>query len=197
MTVRISKPAFNVREKLSQLEGRVPFERMPVGSVMLIGRNFADNITNVSSNDSWTNIVGADITVFPRLQSSLLEIEMVFSMEAQDYVNGIGFRIWRSRIRSDALGMNTNKIYDNYQHSHWGSGMGQWGGPGQIVLKVYDKPYNMTGIHDADYGGLDVSNRGEGIRYYMQAYKERGNNLYVNYGQDEEGLITTVKEIRQ
>tara|TARA_S200000501_G_C20862494_1_gene760496 strand:- start:215 stop:805 length:591 start_codon:yes stop_codon:yes gene_type:complete len=196
MTIRISKPSFNLREKISQLEGRVPFERMPVGSVMLIGRRFASNITNISSNSSWTNITGADITVFPRLQSSLLEIEMNFTMEAQDYTNGIGFRIYRSRIRSDGLGANTNKIYDNYQHSHWGNS-GQWVGPGTIILKVFDKPYNITGIHDADYSAVDVSNRGEGIKYYAQAYKERGNNWYVNYGQDSEGLITTVKEIRQ
>ena len=197
MTVRISKPAFNVREKLSQLEGRVPFERMPVGSVMLIGRRFTSNRTNISSNATWTNISDCDITVFPRLQSSLLEIEMNFSMEAQNAPSGIGFRIYRSRIRSDGLGANTNKIYDNYQHSHWGSGVGDWAGPGQIVLKVYDKPYNITGIHDADYSATDVSNRGEGIYDYAQAYKESGNNLYVNYGQDSEGCIVTVKEIRQ
>ena len=196
MTVRISKPAFNLRDKISQLEGRVPFERMPIGSVMLIGRRFTSNRTNISSNHTWTNISDCDITVFPRLQSSLLEIEMIFSMEAQAYTNGIGFRIWRSRS-SDALGTNVNKIYDNYQHSHWGSGLGTWGGPGQIVLKVYDKPYNMTGIHDADYGATDVSNRGNGIYYYAQALKETGDNLYVNYGQDSEGCIVTVKEIRQ
>ncbi len=194
MTVRISKPSFNLRDKISQLESRVPFERMPIGSVMLIGRRFTSNRTNISSNHTWTTIRDCDITVFPRLQSSLLEIEMVFSMEAQNATSGIGFRIWRSRS-SDALGTNANKIYDYHQHSHWGTG--NWTGPGQIVLKVYDKPYNMTGIHDADYGATDVSNRGHGIFYYAQAYKETGNNLYVNYGQDSEGTIVTVKEIRQ
>ena len=195
MTIRISKPAFNLREKISQLEGRVPFERMPVGSVMLIGRRFTSNRTNISSNSTWTNISDCDITVFPRLQSSLLEIEMNFTVESQNAPSGIGFRIWRSRIRSDGLGTNTNKIYDNYQHSHWGTG--NWTGPGTIILKVFDKPYNITGIHDADYGAVDVSNRGEGIYYYAQAYKETGNNMYVNYGQDSEGVIVTVKEIRQ
>ena len=56
MTIRISKPAFNLREKITQLEGKVPFERMPVGSVMLIGRNASSNRTNISSQQSWTNI---------------------------------------------------------------------------------------------------------------------------------------------
>ena len=194
MTVRISKPAFNVREKLSQLEGRVPFERMPYGSVMLIGRRFASNITNISSNNSWTNIVGADITVYPRLQSSLLEIEMVFTVESQAAPSGIGFRIWRSRA-TDALGTNANKIYDHYQYAHFAGE--NWDGPGTIVLKVFDKPYNMTGIHDADYGATDVSNRGEGIYYYAQGLKETGNNMYVNYGQDSECIQTTVREIRK
>ena len=35
MTVRISKPAFNLRDKLTQLDyGHVPYEKMPAGSVI-------------------------------------------------------------------------------------------------------------------------------------------------------------------
>ena len=178
MTIRISKPAFNLREKISQLEGRVPFERMPVGSVMLIGRRFTSNRTNISSNSTWTNISDCDITVFPRLQSSLLEIEMNFTVESQNAPSGIGFRIWRSRIRSDGLGANTNKIYDNYQHSHWGTG--NWTGPGDIVLNWNDSPGVTTPV-----------------RYFVQGYRETGNALYINAGSDPLGITMRVLEIKQ
>ena len=195
MTIRISKPAFNLREKITQLEGRVPFERMPVGSVMLIGRNASENITNISSNQSWTNIVGADIEVHPRLASSLLEIHMNFTMEAQDYPNGIGFRIYRQLKYMSNLAGPAVKIYDNYQHSHWGNS-GSWIGPGTIILEVYDNPYSAVADVDGSVT-TDVTTKGTSVYYYAQGYREQGNNLYVNYGQDAEGLLVTVKEIRQ
>ena len=34
MTVRVSKPAFNLRDKLSELDGIVSYEKMPVGSII-------------------------------------------------------------------------------------------------------------------------------------------------------------------
>ena len=195
MTVRISKPAFNLREKITQLEGRVPFERMPVGSMMLIGRNTASNTTNISSNQSWTNIVGADIEVHPRLTSSLLEIHMNFTMEAQDYTDGLGFRIYRQLKYMSNVAGPAVKIYDNYQHSHWGNS-GQWVGPGTIILEVYDNPYSAVADVDGSVT-TDVTTKGTSVYYYAQGYREQGNNLYVNYGQDAEGLLVTVKEIRQ
>lgn len=196
MTIRISKPAFNLREKITQLEGRVPFERMPVGSMMLIGRNASSNRTNISSQQSWTNIVGADIEVHPRLASSLLEIHMNFTMEADGGPNGIGFRIYRQLKYMSNLAGPAVKIYDNYQHSHWATGLPAWSGPGTIILEVYDNPYSA--VADVD-GGVttDVTTKGTSIYYYAQGYREQGNNLYVNYGQDAEGLLVTVKEIRQ
>ena len=196
MTIRISKPAFNLREKITQLEGRVPFERMPVGSMMLIGRNASENRTNISSNQSWTNIVGADIEVHPRLASSLLEIHMNFTMESQGGPNGIGFRIYRQLKYMSNVAGPAVKIYDNYQHSHWSSSTPNWTGPGTIILEVYDNPYSA--VADVD-GGVttDVTTKGTSVYYYAQGYKEVGNNFYVNYGQDAEGLLVTVKEIRQ
>ena len=35
MTVRVTKPAFNLREKLSELDySRVPYDKMPAGSII-------------------------------------------------------------------------------------------------------------------------------------------------------------------
>ena len=37
MTVRVSKPKFNLREKLNELDyDQVPYEKMPVGSVIQV-----------------------------------------------------------------------------------------------------------------------------------------------------------------
>ena len=48
-----------------------------------------------------------------------------------------------------------------------------------------------------DVTKTDVTTKGTSVYYYAQGYREQGNNLYVNYGQDAEGLLVTVKEIRQ
>ena len=40
MTVRISKPEFNLREKITELDyGHVPYQKMPVGSVVQVAFN--------------------------------------------------------------------------------------------------------------------------------------------------------------
>lgn len=40
MTIRVSKPEFNLREKLTELDySRVPYEKMPAGSVVQVAFN--------------------------------------------------------------------------------------------------------------------------------------------------------------
>ena len=62
MTVRISKPAFNLRDKLSTLDySRVPYEKMPPGSV--IQSTYRKTSTqSISTSTSWAGTdVYADI----------------------------------------------------------------------------------------------------------------------------------------
>ena len=52
MTVRISKPAFNLRDKLTQLDGVVPYEKMPVGSI-ISSYVWKVPATSVTTSGSW------------------------------------------------------------------------------------------------------------------------------------------------
>ena len=57
MTVRITKPEFNLREKLTELDyGRVPFQKMPTGSVIQYVQADIDRMTNrfTTSSTSYT-----------------------------------------------------------------------------------------------------------------------------------------------
>ena len=57
MTVRVSKPAFNLRDKLTQLDyGQVPYQKMPSGSV--VGIDYAHNSTQSTHTDQNTTCVG-------------------------------------------------------------------------------------------------------------------------------------------
>ena len=61
MTVRVSKPAFNLREKLTELDGQVPYEKMPVGSVIQVKQNYVTSQTVYGATTSATEVFGVDI----------------------------------------------------------------------------------------------------------------------------------------
>ena len=100
MTVRISKPEFNLREKLSELDySRVPYEKMPPGSV--IQSTYRKTSTqSISTSTSWA---GTDVyaTIYPRYANSKMLIMASGGMTGNSggsehsYVVGC-FSIWRS-----------------------------------------------------------------------------------------------------
>ena len=61
MTVYANKPAFNVREKLKELDyARVPYHKMPAGSVVQV--QYAKNITEGSVVNTTSDIVTVSVT---------------------------------------------------------------------------------------------------------------------------------------
>ena len=81
MTVRISKPEFNLREKLSELDySRVPYEKMPAGSVIQIAFNSlygsAIGTTSAAFQDS-----GLFVDISPRFVNSKIIVSA--SVDAQ------------------------------------------------------------------------------------------------------------------
>ena len=74
MTVRIEKPAFNLRSKLNDLDfGVVPLEKMPAGSIIQIQESTQNN-TNTQSG---VGTLDTDLTLdfWPRFASSKIHIE--------------------------------------------------------------------------------------------------------------------------
>ena len=178
MVVRVSQPAFNLRSRLNELDGTVPHEKMPIGSTWLLKHTTSNQRTNVSSNQVWTSLSGLVIDVQPKFRNSKLWVEHNFTMELQDGCNGLHFRVYRET----PIGGTSVQVYLHSQHSHWSTGLPAWSGPGTIYLTFMDQPNAPIG---------------QKIRYYVQCYKEQGNNLYSNYGQDESGIQNTVWEIKK
>ena len=62
MTVRISKPEFNLREKLTELDyDRVPYEKMPAGAIIQVVDHKADNSPTTTVRvlkNRWTGETG-------------------------------------------------------------------------------------------------------------------------------------------
>jgi len=177
MPARVSKPAFNLRDKLTQLDGIVPYEKLPSGSTWLLNHTTSASRTNVSTNSTWTSLTGLQIDVTPRVTGSKLWVEFNFTMELHSAINGLHFRVHRQ----SPVGYDNVQVYLHSQHSHW-SPSNAWTGPGTIYLTFMDEPNTPLG---------------QVVRYYVQCFKEAGDNLYSNYGQDESGIQNLVWEIKQ
>ena len=147
---------------------------MPAGTVIKYQHTTSSTRTNITSNGSWTTFSGTQVDFTPTFSNSKLDLTWTFALEADQNVNGIGFRIYKE----SPIGSSATSLGESYQHSHWGTG--SWTGPGQIVLNWSNSPGVTTPV-----------------RYYVQGYREQGNALYINYGQDALGICMKVLEIKQ
>ena len=69
MTTRITKPAFNFREKLTELDyAKVPYEKMPSGSVIQVKQNYHTGQQVYGATNSAVELFG--INIFPKLRTS-------------------------------------------------------------------------------------------------------------------------------
>ena len=120
MTVRISKPEFNLREKLSELDyGQVPYEKMPVGSVIQVAFNSlygsAIGTTSSSFQDS-----GLFVDISPRLVNSKIIVSA--SVDAQTgnaSGKGVEYTFFRN-IGADATATSpsVNLLQDSAQGNY-------------------------------------------------------------------------------
>ena len=159
---------------LTGISASVTATNMPAGTIVKYQHTTSTSVTNITSTQSWTTFSGTQVYFTPTFSNSKLDLTWTFALEADQNVNGIGFRIYRE----SPIGGSASSIGESYQHSHWGTG--SWTGPGQIVLNWNDSPGVTTPV-----------------RYYVQGYRETGNALYINYGQDALGICMKVMEIRQ
>ena len=75
MTVRITEPEFNLREKLTELDyGQVPYEKMPVGSIIQVVSAYKGDSFSTSST-TFVDITGLSATITPRFLNSKILVQ--------------------------------------------------------------------------------------------------------------------------
>ena len=81
MTVRITKPEFNLREKLTELDyDRVPYEKMPAGSIIQV-RQSSFSTYATFNNSSFSAISGFTVDISPRFNLSKILITLNLLLE--------------------------------------------------------------------------------------------------------------------
>ena len=82
MTVKVSKPEFNLRSKLNEIGGKVSYENMPSGSIIQqrIAKGYGGGSTSHTST-SFQPIPQFEMEFTPRLPNSLIKIKSYINVD--------------------------------------------------------------------------------------------------------------------
>ena len=173
MTVRITKPEFNLREKLTELDySQVPLEKMPAGSVIQVAFNSlygsAIGTTSSSFQDS-----GLFVNISPRFVSSKIIVSASVDAQTGNAAGkGVEYTFYRN-IGADATSSSpsvnllesaSNKNYISYSSAsgyiHERAAMLAEDNPNTIERVQYRVFFHShsganAGIHK-DWGGVQI-----------------------------------------
>ena len=123
MTIRIEKPAFNLRSKLNDLDfGVVPVEKMPPGSVVQVQHNYVTTQTVFGTTNTAAEVFGVDISPRSRTSSFLVTVHVSYSHDKLDADNADHGDIFLFLKRDDNyIGVNSNltRSYGHQNNNAW------------------------------------------------------------------------------
>ena len=146
MTVRITKPEFNLREKLSELDySRVPYEKMPAGSIIQFKQLQLTNadvggffLTTTSSSLTQTN-TDFSLSISPRFSTSKIYISVI----TFGYLTTTNYAYTTIYRDSTNLGGSDRGLNEESGNSHtWNT----------VVINFLDSPATTSSITYKIYG---------------------------------------------
>ena len=178
MTVRISKPEFNLREKLTELDySQVPFQKMPAGSVVQTVVNYPESEVVVKAHAPGSSNVFAETpdgqyrtTIHPMFANSLLLLDLTFLFGGNNSSNISGFKFMQSpnTDMSSAVDLSNNASYSgggNRQFTHGSS---------------RQKDYDGNDRHTMHISAMTPANSTEARTYSLYHYSEGNTTKYFN-----------------
>ena len=76
MTLRISKPSFNIREKINEMDGEVPRHKMPAGSIIQVVQGKLTSQTESTAGQNTRVDVGLSASMSPHFKDSKILVEL-------------------------------------------------------------------------------------------------------------------------
>ena len=174
MSIKVSKSEFNVRDKLNELDGRVPYEKMPSGSVIQVA--YAQTKAQQSStSQSFVNANNMFVDISPRFSTS----QMLITVHTVAQISG-------NRARFDILKTTTNSGISERISRH----------PSDNNQDYSISAFEGANInHSVNFTIEDIPGTTDLIRYQLQFNNTGGSTTYVQ-GSYSVGTIT-VMEIRR
>ena len=178
MTVRISKPEFNLREKLTELDySQVPFQKMPAGSVVQTVVNYPENTVVVKAHQPGSSNVFAETpdgqyrtTIHPMFDNSLLLLDLTFLFGGNNNSSISGFKFMQSpnTDMSSAVDLSNNASYSG-------------GGSRQFTHgSSRQKDYDGNDRHTMHISAMVPANSTEARTFGLWHYSESNITKYFN-----------------
>ena len=174
MSIKVSKSEFNLRDKLNELDGKVPYEKMPSGSVIQVA--YAETRTQQqSTSQSFINANNMFVDISPRFSTS----QMIITVHTVAQISG-------NRARFDILKTTTNSGISKRISRHSSDN---------------NQDYSISAFegnninHSVNFTIEDIPGTTDLIRYQLQFNNTGGSTTYVQ-GNYSVGTIT-VMEIRR
>ena len=113
MTVIVTKPEFNVREKLKELDyGHVPYHKMPAGSVIQT-KAYKTNSGWISTTSTAEVFTGVEFDIHPKRKNSLILVEFHFPM-THTYSDTMIPTIRRQVSGENQIDFNTTSYHNGF-----------------------------------------------------------------------------------
>lgn len=177
MVVQVQRPAFNLREKLNEISGRVSPNRMPPGSIIQVRYNHIASSGSQGYNSSSTsyNDTGHDVLISPRFSTS----KVLVSVGVQIFATNSGHHSYVGIVRDDNVSGSGHPAGVLFHASTlWeASGPGQ---AGNISFSYLDSPQTTSEVKYSIYIKSDNS----------------GNTVYINGSSDSDCYIMA-QEVKQ
>ena len=171
MSIRVSKPAFNLRDKLNELDGKVPLHKMPHGSIIQVKNLEYDTIFSSShSGAQYVDVTDFNLDFAPKFKTSEILIEAAVAGGLNDnYGYNFRFRVVRTIDNANAGIVNM------------GEGSAQYSMTGGYNL--YNSDSSTPYIFGMSKTFMDKPGTTEKINYKIQVshtHSSSGATVYVN-----------------
>ena len=171
MSIRVSKPAFNLRDKLNELDGKVPLHKMPHGSIIQVKNLEYDTIFSSShSGAQYVDVTNFNLDFAPKFSTSEILIEAAVAGGLNDNY-GYNFRFRVVRTIDNANGGTINMGEGSAQYSMTGG------------YNLYNSDSSTPYIFGMSKTFMDKPGTTEKINYKIQVshtHASSGATVYVN-----------------
>ena len=167
MSIIVSKPEFNLRDKLNELDGKVPYEKMPSGSIIQVA--YAQTKTQQSStSQSFINATNMFVDISPRFSTS----QIIITVHTVAQISG-------NRARFDIHKSTTNSRISG----HSGDNGTDYG-----IAAFEGNNIN----HSLNFTIMDIAGTTSNIRYKLQFNNTGGSTTYIQ-GNYSVGTLTVME----
>ena len=198
MAIRVEKPAFNMREKLTELDSAsIPYERMPKGSIIQVQHKYFTSYTSVGQTTTPTKFF--DINIYPKRKRSkfLVNAIVYYSHGGMGSSNADGYDIFFFLYNNEQpIHQNTNltRSFGTSNNNAW------YKTDVPISDNDVDHSYNYFAIHENvqmldDPQDYEV---GEPINYSLRFMCQNTlilNRALISNGQNGATSSITVMEV--